>query len=96
MKIRLTTSRSGKTEAERRPLWMLSEQALVARPTREGPSVPPTSPPRARRAKRAVPPPGMRAEVRLMEPGHMMATARPLTIQPMKAMMGRDEREATR
>ena len=42
---------------------MLLAQEPMARPASEGPSVPPASPPRARRAKRAVPPPGMLFEV---------------------------------
>ena len=75
---------------------MLLSHDSVASPTMEGPNVPPMSPANARRANNAVPPSGMRADVRLMEPGHMMATARPLTMQPIKAMSGTDASDAVR
>jgi hypothetical protein len=52
------------------------------------------SPPKASRAKSAVPPVGIRAEVRLIEPGHMMPTAKPLLIHPAKLIIGMEERDA--
>ena len=88
MSSRLMTSMAGKTEAARMPLWMPFSAERVANPTSEGPSVPPMSPAKARRANKAVPAPGIRAEVRLMEPGHMMPTASPLIIQPARPMAG--------
>jgi hypothetical protein len=54
------------------------------------------SPASANSAKSAVPPPGIRADVRLMEPGHIMPTARPLIIQPAKATNGIGESDAVK
>ena len=75
---------------------MLFSAELVQMPTRDGPAVPPTSPARANNANNAVPPCGMWADVRLIEPGHMIATASPLNIQPIKEIRGMDDREASR
>ena len=90
------TSIAGKTEAARIPVRILFSAERVAIPTNEGPSVPPISPANASRAKRAVPPLGIRAEVRLIEPGHMIPTARPLIIHPAKLATGFEESEARR
>ena len=90
------TKMTGNTDASKSPFCMLFSPEVVPSPTSDGPTVPPTSPARASNAKSAVPPQGIRAEVRLIEPGHMMATAKPLTIQPAKAMSGTDDRAAIR
>ena len=87
MQNKLTTSNTGKTDAARIPLCRSFSAEFVQSPTRDGPNVPPASPARARSAKSAVPPPGIRADVRLIEPGHIIATARPLSIQPMKEII---------
>ena len=69
---------------------------LIPSPTRDGPNVPPTSPARASSAKSAVPPLGIRADVRLIDPGHIIPTAKPLTIQPAKATTGTGDKDAVR
>jgi len=56
MSSRLMTNMAGKTEAARMPLWMPFSAERVANPTSEGPSVPPMSPPRARRANKSLQP----------------------------------------
>lgn len=96
MNIRLIIMIAGKMDAPSRPVWMLFSADFVHNPTSDGPKVPPASPARASSAKRAVPPPGILAEVRLIAPGHIIATARPLAIQPVKATIGMEEREAVR
>ena len=75
---------------------MLLSAELVQMPTRDGPTVPPASPARANNANSAVPPRGRCADVRLMEPGHMRATASPLNIQPIKEIKGTDDKDANR
>ncbi len=45
---------------------------FCAKPHKRGPNVPPASPARASNAKSAVPPCGILAEVRLIEPRHIM------------------------
>ena len=54
------------------------------------------SPAKANSAKRAVPPVGMRAEVKLIAPGHMIPTARPLIIQPVRLMRGTEAKDAVK
>ena len=90
------TNIAGKTDAARRPLCIPLSPELVPTPTREGPNVPPASPARASNAKSAVPPCGIRTDVRLMEPGHIMPTARPLTIHPAKAIIAEEDNAAVR
>ena len=75
---------------------MLLSTERVQSPTREGPNVPPASPAKANSAKRAVPPVGMRAEVKLIAPGHMIPTARPLIIQPVRMMRGTEAKDAVK
>ena len=96
MQSRHTTRMTGKTDAARSPLWMSLPFDWVPNPTRDGPSVPPTSPARASKAKSAVPPLGMRADVRLIEPGHIIPTANPLIIHPRKATIGMGDKDAVR
>ena len=95
MRIRLTIRIIGKIDAARIPLWM-SLSLPVQNPTRDGPNVPPKSPAKASSAKSAVPPPGIRADVILIEPGHIMPTAKPLIIQPAKLISGSDDNDAVK
>ena len=59
-----------------------------------GPIDPPRSPAMARSANIAVPPVGIFAEDKLKEPGHMIATEKPHTIQPISPMIGLPDTEA--
>ena len=96
MQSRHITKSTGNTDAASRPLCILFSAEPVQRPTMDGPTVPPTSPARAKRAKSAVPPCGRLADVRLIEPGHIIATARPLNIQPIKDISGMGDSDANR
>ena len=96
MQSRQITKSTGNTDAANRPLWILFSAEPVQRPTMDGPTVPPTSPARAKSAKSAVPPWGILADVRLIEPGHIIATARPLNIQPIKEISGIGDNDANR
>ena len=75
---------------------MSSPMRSVQNPTKDGPNVPPMSPAKASSAKSAVPPLGIRADVMLMEPGHMIPTDNPLSIQAAKLTNGTDDKDATR
>lgn len=87
---------TGNTVAARIPLCMFPLLVPVQRPTKEGPNVPPASPARARSANSAVPPLGMRAEVMLIEPGHIMPTARPHNMQAIRLKIGIGDSDAAR
>lgn len=87
---------TGKIDAARMPLCMSLLLTSAQSPTREGPNVPPKSPAKASNAKRAVPPPGILADVRLIEPGHIMPTAKPLIIQPTRLANGTGDKEAVK
>ena len=64
MQSKLTTNNTGKTDAAKIPLCISFLAELVQSPTMDGPNVPPASPARARREKRAVPPCSILADVR--------------------------------
>ena len=67
---------SGNTLPASIPYWRLSPFCWVIEPTRLGPNAPPRSPAIASMANSAVPPCGMRGDMRLSVPGHMMPTER--------------------
>lgn len=93
--IRQPTKIIGNTEAASRPFCIFSLD-FVQIPTSDGPNVPPMSPAKASIANMAVPPVGMRFDVMLMEPGHMIPTANPLIMQPIKLICGIGDRDAVR
>lgn len=70
------------------PAFRLSSIAPDTRPTIVGPAEQPTSPPRASKANRAVPPFGRAAEALLKVPGHMMTMDRPQTAQEARLRRG--------
>ena len=82
--------------AQRMPTRKLSSNALEIMPVRVGPPEQPTSPAKARRANRAVPPFRRAAEALLKVPGHMIPTESPHTEQPMSPTMGDGIREMHR
>ena len=92
---RQTTKMTGNTDAASRPFCIFSLD-FVQIPTSDGPNVPPMSPAKASIANMAVPPVGMRFDVMLMEPGHMIPTANPLIMQPIKLICGIGDRDAVR
>ena len=78
------------------PACRLSPAFWVIEPTRLGPNAPPRSPAIASIANSAVPPCGMRGDVRLIVPGYMMPTEKPQKTQPIKPTTGLAERDARR
>ena len=78
------------------PVWRLSPACWVTVPTRLGPNAPPRSPAIARRANSAVPPWGIRGEVMLIVPGHIMPTEKPQKIQPISPKKGLADNDARR
>ena len=75
---------------------MLPPKSCEILPTSAGPAAAPRSPARARKANRAVPPFGSFDEEILMEPGHMMPTEKPHSIQPARPIAGKEAKAASR
>ena len=73
------------------PACRLSPAFWVIEPTRLGPNAPPKSPAIASIANSAVPPCGMRGDVRLIVPGHMMPTEKPQKTQALNGAGGKIE-----
>ena len=83
--------RTGKNEAKRIPILKFSPNRSETKPTTEGPLVQPMSPPRARRANIAPPPPLMFSAAILYVPGHMMPTEKPQSAMPKRANAAEEE-----
>lgn len=68
--------------AQSMPFFRSSPNALAIIPAKVGPDEQPKSPPSARRANIAVPPPFIPADALLNVPGHMMPTEKPHIATP--------------
>ena len=86
----------GNTLPTRMPDRRLSPACCVTAPTRLGPKAPPRSPAMARRANSAVPPRGIRGDVMLIVPGHIMPTEKPQKTQPISPRTGFAHSDARR
>ena len=86
----------GKIIAKRSPVESSPPRASETSPTRVGPTVQPTSPPRERIANSAVPPLGMRPIARLNVAGQKMPTESPHNAQPTSPNAGTGESAASR
>ena len=90
------TSMTGKIVAERSPVFRLPPATSETLPTIVGPAAAPKSPAKAKKANIAVPPLGHFCEDILIEPGHMIPTAKPQSAQPASPRMGRGDSEASK
>ena len=90
------TRTDGNAVATNRPAFR-SPSAISARlPTIAGLTIAPKSPANAKNANMAVPPLGQLREEMLMEPGHIMPTAKPQRAQPARPRIGSVDREANK
>ena len=94
--INVTTIITGKAVAKTNPVLRLPSTISEMLPTIAGLTIAPRSPARARNANIAVPPRGQFSDDTLMEPGHMIPTARPQSAHPQSPVMGKAQREARR
>ena len=90
------SSNTGKRMAAKIPAFRFSPSIPDTIPTTVGPPEQPTSPPRANRANKAVPPFGKAAAALLKVPGHMMPTERPQRAQEIRLSWGRGSSEMPR
>ena len=93
---REATKIAGKTHPASIPAFMLSPAFCVITPMAAGPIDAPKSPAIARNANNPVPPKGILPDAILMEPGHMMPTENPQTIQPISPKTGLAEMAASK
>ena len=87
---------SGKITAANRPVFKSPPAASEILPTIAGLAIAPVSPAKAKNANMAVPPLGHLWEDILMEPGHIIPTARPQRAQPARPRTGTGDRDASR
>ena len=82
--IRIT----GKAHPANIPDFILSFAFCVMKPITPGPIEAPRSPPIASNANNPVPPKGILLDAMLIEPGHIIPTEKPQTMQPINPKIG--------
>ena len=87
---------TGKTAAARSPVLRLPPAISERLPTIAGLTIAPESPAKARNANIAVPPLGHCCEDMLMDPGHIIPTAKPQRAQPASPRIGNADSEANK
>ena len=95
-KIRLTANMTGNMVATSNPVFRLPPAISEILPTRVGLTVAPKSPANARNANMAVPPLGHFCADILIDPGHIMPTAKPQRAQPASPRIGNVDSEANK
>ena len=95
-KIRLTANMTGNMVATSNPVFRLPPAISEILPTIVGLAVAPRSPAKAKNANIAVPPFGHFCEDRLIEPGHIMPTAKPQSAQPVRPRIGKAAKDASK
>ena len=93
---KLITSITGKTVAASKPVFRFPPAISERLPTIAGLIIAPESPAKARNANIAVPPFGQCSEDMLIEPGHIMPTAKPQSAQPASPKIGNEDSEANK
>ena len=95
-KINPNISKSGNAVAANSPAFRLPPAILEIPPTREGLTVAPKSPAKAKNANIAVPPLGHFCDEILMVPGHIIPTETPQSAQPAKPIIGIADKDAVK
>ena len=90
------TNITGNSVATSKPVFRLPPVLSERLPTIAGLTIAPKSPANAKNANIAVPPLGNFWEDILIDPGHIMPTARPQSAQPASPRIGNVDRDASR
>ena len=91
-----TTSMHGKTVAASNPVLRFPPAISERLPTIAGLTIAPVSPANAKNANIAVPPLGHFCEDMLIDPGHIIPTAKPHSAQPARPRIGVADKDANR